>query len=199
MIQLGIGGAALFVLYQLARLVVLKWSEGNMLQTKAIGDGFKSITDSHAQMIRDNLNGYNITSQMLNDHHSKVAGQIGNVRDLVIAVDAKVSAAMDLTPIRQQRPDLMQPIDKTLVAPNMLISNMPGALSTSLGASLGDDQDTPVQVPIPTPPTSLRQYNRPPTPVPMPAPERPLSPTAKSQAVPRKIGGEYSGAVKKPR
>lgn len=195
LIQLGIGGAALYVLYKLARLALTIYSKNDAAKTQAIGDGFRAITDSHAQMVRDNALGYHQTTQMLHDHHAKVAGQIGNVRDLAIAIDSKLSTALDLTPIRQQRPDLVQPIDKTLVLPDY------GAQPPS---GLSDNEVTPPMGPPPQPPQQAqpaappRAYNRPPTPVPLPPAERPHTPTSRAQSVPRPVGGEYSGAVKKP-
>lgn len=194
LLQLGIAGAALFVLYQLAKLALHTWGKNDAARTIAIADGFKSITDSHAQMVRDNANGYMATTEMLNEHHAKVAGQIGNVRDLMIAIDSKVSTALDLTPIRTQRPELIQPIDKTLLSS----TTNPPPFNTQPPFENSDLEDTPVQVPIPQPIPKRAQTAQPMT-VQIPPAERAGTPTGRAQAVPRPVSGEYSGATKKPR
>lgn len=168
-VQLGIGGAALFILFTLGKLIIEAWTKGDAERTKVIGDGFKSITDSHAAMVKDNREGYRVTAQLVYDHHTNVTGQIGNLRDILIGLDSKVSSIWDLTPVKYPKPETNISIDPTL------FTDQPKPEETSATAAS-------------TPPRGLRAQSQ---------AERP-GPTAQSKAVPRTIeGGEYSTSTKK--
>lgn len=176
--QLGIAGAALFVLFTLGKVIIKAWTEGDAARTKAMGDGFRSITDSHAAMVRDNRDGYTATTALIHEHHTNVTGQIGNLRDIVIAIDSKVSNMWDLTPVKFPKPATTIAIDPSVFDQSQTqpIPAQPAPLASTVAL---------------TPPQGSRattqgEANRP-------------GPTQQSKAVPREVQGEYSTSTKKPR
>ena len=102
LLQLGLAGAILFVVYKLGMKWLDKWSEGEKQRNSALADGFREITTS-----------VNTHSAQDTAAHERLATAFYAHKEQAATNDAriegKLDAALDLTPAPQSIPRRQTP------------------------------------------------------------------------------------------
>lgn len=96
MLQLGLAGALLYVVFKVAMRFIDRWAESEKEKNTAIASGFEAITTSV-----NNHSAADIAS------HQKLADAHGQLREVVVRMDEKLDVLADVTPvtpIRRQTP-----------------------------------------------------------------------------------------------
>lgn len=96
MLQLGLAGALLYVVFKVAMRFIDRWAESEKEKNTAIASGFEAITTSV-----NNHSAADIAS------HDRMTTAHGELRDVVVRMDAKIDTIADLTPVtpvRRQTP-----------------------------------------------------------------------------------------------
>jgi len=139
-LQLGIAGAMLFVVYRVAVLLIEKWavaeagrtkamSESEAARTKSVTEGFKAITDAHERIV-DTMNNHQTNElTILNLHAQQLA-----------TLTARIDTALDLTPVRGT--PRMEQVAKVIVSAEL-------------------EEKTPVDAPQPRPTPTPRAASSP--------------------------------------
>lgn len=92
MLQLGLAGALLYVVFKISMRALDRWGENEKEKTKAISEGFAAVTTS-----------VNRHSEVDNASHARLAEAHGELRDAVVRVEAKMDTIADLTPVKPMR------------------------------------------------------------------------------------------------
>lgn len=97
LLQLGLAGAILFVVYKLGMKWLDKWAEGEKAKNATLADGFAAITTS-----------VNTHSAADVASHEKLSASVAAHREQTVAfhnrIEGKLDAALDLTPRPQEIP-----------------------------------------------------------------------------------------------
>lgn len=101
LLQLGLAGAILFVVYKLGMKWLDKWSEGERQRNAALADGFREITTSvNTHSARDVASHEKLTSEFAAHREQTKADHT--------RLETKLDVALDLTPRPQEIPTRRQ-------------------------------------------------------------------------------------------
>lgn len=136
-IQLGISALIVFAVFKIAMLLINKWAERDAARTKTIEDGFRAITDAHADVLKQtNDNHLALVSQqhanhatvmrIMNEHQQQELELIAKFRIDLNRLDSKMSTALDLTPVGgTPRIDPNVIVDKSIDEPTTPVDRPP--------------------------------------------------------------------------
>lgn len=82
LLQLGVAGALLFVVYKIALVVIDRWSKAEEARTKVLADGFVSLVNK------------------VDNHHNADIASHREMGEALVEVNTKLDTAFGLTPVR---------------------------------------------------------------------------------------------------